>query len=164
MVTTSDVQGSSSTNLLNIALINPTSLRICENEDNLTNPSTNTIKKHNIQNICNTCDLDIIIVCETWFNDNVENINVNLSGYNEPVRCDRNDGYGGVAIYYSNNLSAIRVPELELDGFENVCIKITNFTHNIYVLGLYRSPSMSKDKNKRFLLLLNQELLTLTVN
>ncbi len=124
---------------------------ICENEDNALVPSFNALKKSNIELLSNACNLDVIVVCETWFNDNVSNDNVMINGFNEPYRCDRADGYGGVAIFASEGLDSIRVPDFEISGLENVCIKITTSIYNIYVLGIYRSPSLNAASNAIFL-------------
>ena len=47
---------------------------------------------------------DIITLSETWLSGNIANESVHLHGYNQPVRLDRDDGYGGVAIFTKSTI------------------------------------------------------------
>lgn len=42
--------------------------------------------------------MDLICISETWFDSDTSDLSVSLNGYNVR-RVDRDDGYGGVAIY-----------------------------------------------------------------
>ena len=88
--------------------------------------------------------VDVLVVTETWFNNQVVNTQVKLDGFNEPLRCDRADGYGGVAIYTNLRLGTTRYPECELPNYDSVCVKVQEDKVNVFVLGLYRPPKLSR--------------------
>ena len=78
---------------------------------------------------------------------------MNIPGYNDPYRCDRQDGYGGMAIYASTKLNVRRCEQFEMGTVDNVVIKIELMKHSVYVLGLYRPPKVS---NSRFTAFINE--------
>ena len=41
-------------------------------------------------------EYNLIAFTETWLNPSIKNENISLSGVQEPFRCDRLQGYGGV--------------------------------------------------------------------
>ena len=48
---------------------------------------------------------DVICLCETWLNKNILNNEI-LPSNNKVYRCDRGDGYGGVLIGVTNDISS----------------------------------------------------------
>ena len=126
-----------------LCTINPTSLRVTDNDNVLSTPSANQVKLENLRILANDENIDVIVISESWFNENVLNSYVNIPGYNDPYRCDRQDGYGGMAIYASTKLKVRRCEQFEMDTVDNVCIKIELKKHSVYVLGLYRPPKVS---------------------
>ena len=126
-----------------ICSINPTSLRITDNDNVLTTPSVNQVKLENLRILANDESIDIIVISASWFNENVLISYVNIPGYNDRYRCDRQDGYGGMAFYASTKLNVRRCEQFEMGTVDNVCIKIELEKHSVYVLGLYRPPKVS---------------------
>ena len=88
---------------------------------------------------------DIITISETWFSDNDKQENVQILGYNEPVRRDRpdNSAYGGVAIYVKNHLICKPRPDLAVQGLEAVWVE-TKLNQDTLLIGcFYRAPDMN---------------------
>ena len=71
-------------------------------------------------------DFDIVCVSETWLNPNINDSDILLDGFHHPIRHDRNDGYGGVAIYTRDYLIEKHRQDLELPGLESAWVEIHN--------------------------------------
>nr|CAI5825473.1 unnamed protein product [Callosobruchus analis] len=96
--------------------------------------------RHSIRQLLFEQELDIALVCETWFRPTqvykYKNFNV--------VRKDRDDGFGGVAIFLSKK---IQYETISFTGNFNhrieVCgVNITVDNKKIAVLSLYRPPNV----------------------
>ena len=124
----------------NICTINPTGIRLTEDERILHEPTNNRIKIDNLNILAAEEKLSVIILCETWFNDLVRDEHVSINGFNGPMRNDRLDGYGGVAVYTNNLVKATRLPEHELNSYNSICIKIEQ-SPTTYILAVYRPPN-----------------------
>ena len=93
-------------------------------------------------------DPDMIIFCETWTNENVQNAEITFPGYNIQVRKDRSDthkGRGGGVIVYTREGDqcheiAIEVPYQQLCGIVIDGIKI---------YATYRSPNAQPEENEQ---------------
>ena len=86
----------------------------------------------------NTCD--IVTVSETWLDDGDKNENLLLSGFNPPIRLDR-DGHGGVAIYVKSDMICKTREDLHVDGLEAIWIEANVDKNTLLVCSMYRPPS-----------------------
>ena len=59
---------------------------------------------------------DIVCLSETWLNSDITNSSISFPGFHEPFRKDRDDGYGGVAIYVNERLIVKEMKTLNIDG------------------------------------------------
>ena len=84
---------------------------------------------------------DVLAFSETWLNSSISNSDIEISGYSEPCRKDRPDGYGGVAIYIKNNIPFKPRQDLSITGLENLWVEILLPNTRILLGVLYRSPS-----------------------
>jgi exonuclease III len=71
-------------------------------------------------------DPDVLGISETWINDDIDNSEINIPNYNL-YRCDRRDGYGGVALYVNNRVevNAICITQPDNSKVETVWINIS---------------------------------------
>ena len=92
-------------------------------------------------------DYDVVIITETKLNLNIENKNISLSGFQEPIRKDRNDKQGGgVAVYFKLNMAVRRRSDLETNSIENICIEILSQPKPVILCAIYKPPNESVDK------------------
>ena len=107
---------------------------------------TLSIVHNNIKSIRNKLDpvyvelnrFDIITLSETWLKSTIQQEEIRLPGYSEPVRRDRPDdsAYGGVAIYVKNNLICKPRPDLAVQDLEAVWIE-TTLNQDIILVGCF---------------------------
>ena len=108
----------------------------------------------NINGLRNKVDLvstelaeyDIICVSETKLNDLVESSKLEINGFNEPIRRDRqyNNG-GGLLVYVKNNIHFKRRTDIEQRYLENIWIQVSTLNKQ-FLLGLfYRPPGSTVD-------------------
>ena len=90
-------------------------------------------------------DHDIITLSETWLVNNEEKNRLyknklKITGFSDPIRCDRDRGWGGVAIYVRKNLYFRERKDLSVPGLEAVWIE-TRAAHDKLLVGsFYRPP------------------------
>ena len=85
---------------------------------------------------------DIITISETWIQSIrlIDETKLEIPGFHSLAKLDRQDGYGGVAIYVRSNLVCKPRPDLQVDGLEAVWIE-TKFNKQSLLVGcFYRSP------------------------
>ena len=94
--------------------------------------------KHSLCNFLSFADVDIALLCETWFKPNVH---VHFNGYNI-VRNDRYDGHSGVAILIKHGISYIPIDIPHTCNQEIlVCgVEINHHSKKLYFLSIYRAP------------------------
>ena len=91
---------------------------------------------------------DILAVTETWLGP--EDTEVDIPGYHPPFRKDRplneQDGprkeasYGGVALYYKENLICKRREDLEVENLEAVWTEIQTGGQKLLIAAMYKPP------------------------
>jgi hypothetical protein len=87
-------------------------------------------------------DFDIICFTETWLNESIPSSNILFDGFHQPIRKDRTDSHGGVAIYVNENISFKRRHELELNNVECIWIEVFLSKNKSILFGVfYRPPS-----------------------
>ena len=85
---------------------------------------------------------DIITLSETWLHGNFPKEKIKITGYQEPIRKDRQDnsGYGGVAIYLKSDIYGKHRPDLEVEHLEALWIETRNNQETLLVGCFYRPP------------------------
>ena len=94
------------------------------------------------------CDLankyDVIALSETWLSKNDASDNYLISGYQGPIRRDRDFGqlgYGGVLLWVSNNIACRRRQDLELPDVEALWVELRMFNKTVLLCVIYRAES-----------------------
>ena len=84
---------------------------------------------------------DIVALTETWLNDTIQNDQISLYGFQEPIRNDRQNGQGGgVCVYFKNNLHFIRRKDLELPQLECIWTEVIIKNGTKILLGIFYRP------------------------
>ena len=86
---------------------------------------------------------DIITLSETWLNSKCSNNALHLSGYQDPIRKDREDdtGYGGVLVWVSDSIAAKRRKEFEVPNLEALWLEIRTKNNKFLLCTIYRPPN-----------------------
>ena len=118
------------------------------NKESYNNLTSMKIAHLNINGLRNKIDIlyaelaeyDIICVSETKLSNQVETSTLEISGYNEPIRRDRqfNNG-GGLLVYIKNNIHFKRCPDIENPYIENIWIQVSTLNKQ-FLLGLFYRP------------------------
>ena len=85
-------------------------------------------------------DFDVITVSETWLDQSITNSSITISGYQEPIRLDRNRHGGGVAIYFKQNVPFIERSDLIIPNVEAVWAEINLCNKKVLVGCFYIHP------------------------
>ena len=88
------------------------------------------------------CNVDIFAMCETFMNDSISDINLNIPNYSY-IRRDRcNKKGGGILVYISDNVSYRHRPDLEHAEIESISIEISYPNTKPFLLNIvYRPPN-----------------------
>lgn len=91
----------------------------------------------------------LIRITEAWTNADINNSELNISGYTL-FRKDRVEGKGGgVLLYVDNTLDVIERKDLQVDGFEeSLWCEICVGGEKTVIGVCYRSPSCTSDEDK----------------
>ena len=85
--------------------------------------------------------LDVLSINESRLDDNVDESQIKIDGY-EIVRNDRNREGGGVAIYYRDYLNVKIRDDLAIPNLEVICLEVNKFKCKpLLVASIYRPPS-----------------------
>lgn len=87
---------------------------------------------------------DILVFCETWLNDNIDDRYINIPGYCQPSRADRtNRRGGGVCVYFKYDVpcKVLNTTEVCPPWIESILSHFPSF--NILLLAIYVPPSLS---------------------
>ena len=103
----------------------------------------------NVQSIRHKLDIieaelsnfDILAFSETWLTPSIPNKDLDIFSYSEPFRKDRQDGYGGIALYVKENIPCKLRPDLDVNGLENLWIEVSLLSKKILVGIVYRPPN-----------------------
>ena len=83
---------------------------------------------------------DIITVSETWLDQTIENKDLILPNYQEPIRLDRNRHGGGVAAYFSKQVPFVERRELVLPNLEAIWAEVHLNNKQILIGTFYLHP------------------------
>jgi exonuclease III len=92
-------------------------------------------------------DYDIVFFTETHLDKLVLDKNIHFSGYDIPVRKDRNYDGGGIIMYYKTHVNIKRRVDLENPLVECMWFELKTKLQNILISMIYRSERQS---NHRF--------------
>ena len=90
---------------------------------------------------------DFILLTETWLDSNVSSDTLSIPNFHAPLRKDRLDGHGGVAVYIRNSFFFKRRSDLETDNAEGIWVE-TIINDTCFLFGaFYRPPNSKNDIN-----------------
>ena len=91
-------------------------------------------------------DHDIICIAETKLSHDFKTCKLEIDGYKEPYRKDRdiNNG-GGLMIYVKTNIHSIRRQDLEDQFCENIWLEIRSL-NKTFLVGLFHRPPNSRSE------------------
>ena len=84
---------------------------------------------------------DIVCLTETWLNPSIDNTSISLTGFQQPFRKDRGDGYGGVAIYVAEHIPALQRTDLDTQDLEAIWVEIRHPKLRGLFCSMYRPPN-----------------------
>lgn len=100
--------------------------------------------------LCVHSKFDLICLCETWLNPSIPDMNIELPGY-RLFRRDRPDGYGGVAVYVTNNIVANVLTDVFSDVVENLWLSFDIASTKVCIGTFYRPPNSNVEHVSAFI-------------
>lgn len=109
---------------------------------------------YNVQSVYKKVDLiyselntyDVIAISETWLNPTIKSDDLLMCGYHEPLRRDRENGYGGLMVYINNSISYQRRYDLEINQVECIWFELKPNNNTCVLIGVfYRPPNTNND-------------------
>lgn len=88
---------------------------------------------------------DVFGVSETMIGDNVDSESLRISGYQSPLRRDRDNHGGGLLVYVSNNVTANRRHDLESSTIESLWVEVSIKGLRFLICNCYRPPHVGLD-------------------
>lgn len=88
--------------------------------------------------------VDILCLCETLLTDNIPDSALSIPGFNF-FRKDRPGGWGGILVYYKEQLSTSRLFALESDEFESIWFLLKSGNINYLISNVYWPPNSTVD-------------------
>lgn len=114
---------------------------------------TNT-KKILLENYSKKEKIDIIMLSETWFK---EDKTPKLPNFNCTYK-NRQDGYGGVAIFVNKNVQYEEFKLFNLEVIEAIAIKTIQLNKNMVIISIYIPPNANQKSVKEELLILMDQI------
>ncbi len=88
---------------------------------------------------------DIVGISETWLNSEIPEDKLQMTGFQNPFRKDRQDGWGGVAIYVRQGIVAKIRKDLDIIGLEAIWCEIKHPSFHYLVCCMYRPPNSNRE-------------------
>ncbi len=85
--------------------------------------------------------IDVLCLSETFLSNSRPDSDIQIPGFQSPIRNDRPAFGGGSAVYVSNALYAKRKPMLESNDIEIIALEINTGRNKILLYVAYRTPS-----------------------
>ena len=107
-----------------------------------------------LTDVCQTLNIDILILSESKVDQNIPNNLITIPGYHEPLRHDRNiNGRhgGGVLMYIAEHLPFQHRTELQNNNYQHIWADIRINNNLFSINGLYRPPNESAEDHQHFL-------------
>jgi len=107
----------------------------------------------------------VVCLTETWLYNSIDNVTVQLNGYADPFRLDRNRHGGGVLAYVKNDIFCVRHFDYESDDVEMLWLelKTSNF-RCLYIAMCYLPPNSYSRLKQKFTDSLSTVLASLLVD
>ena len=78
----------------------------------------NTTAIDEIEFLAAEYNFTVLCLTETWLDNSIDNVVVQLNGYADPFRMDRNRHGGGILAYAKNDIFCVRRFDFESDNVE----------------------------------------------
>ena len=101
-------------------------------------------KYDEIKTLLNASNLDVLGLCETFLDENVDKYEYMIDGYNAVAK-HRNKHGGGVLVFVKQNIKYESIDIKSSTDIESVWINIKHDKGNFVVGTMYRPPSASRD-------------------
>ena len=115
-----------------------------------------------IKMICHKYSINVLVLSESKLDDKIPDNLVEINGFHEPIRRDRNRSGGGVIIYIASHLPFKHMVNMQCDHFEHIWVDIFVSGKKYCINAMYRPPNESHDDHNLFLE--NAELILSKVN
>ena len=127
----------------------------------LTNAFGLKSKLSELQHKAKTRCADIIIVTETKFSpEKISDSEASLPGYAPPIRCDRNENGGGVAVWIKSDLAFQHLQQLNCLHHEIIWLSVTARDKSKLVLCAVYRPGSCAGSDTELLEFLDLELIS----
>ena len=118
-----------------------------------------------LQHTAKTRCADIIIVTETKFSpEKISDSEVSLPGYAPPIRCDRNENGGGVAVWIKSDLAFQQLQQLNCLHHEIIWLLVTARDKSKLVLCAVYRPGSCAGSDTELLEFLDPELISASLH
>ena len=107
-------------------------------------------KLDEVRFLADTENMDIITLSETWLDESFPDQLLTVSGFQPPLRSDRNSHGGGVAIYVKDSIPCTRRLDLESVHCEFTWAEISTNRGLAFVGVYYRPPGQSASERDVF--------------
>ena len=116
-----------------------------------TNAQSLTGKISELEAVASDNQPDLILICESWCNSNISNVNLCIEGYElqQDLRCDRTDtanGIGGGLVVYSRNGLEVLSCDIVSDYNQYCKFMLKSESETCFFYLIYRPPS-SREEN-----------------
>ena len=100
--------------------------------------------RYKVNSISNLIEeFNIVCFTETHLNNQITDDDVAISGFDIPVRKDRNSHGGGIIIYHKSNINILRRIDLEHEHVESMWFELKTNVHHILININHRSELQS---------------------
>ena len=96
-------------------------------------------------------DSDVIVLCETWTNDTIDNSFLEIPGFKLMIRKDRSDtdkGRGGGLLVYVKKGITCYEKNISEEIIQAASLTFPMVDHDLHLHVIYRSPNSSPDNNE----------------
>ena len=115
-----------------------------------TNAQSLTGKISELEAVASENQPDLILICESWCNSNISNVNLCIEGYElqQDLRCDRTDtanGIGGGLVVYSRNGLEVLSCDIVSDYNQYCKFMLKSESETCFFYLIYRPPSSGEE-------------------
>ena len=104
-----------------------------------------------LSRICTKYNIDVLAITESKLDSTIPSNLIQIPGYHEPIRRDRNRRGGGCVIYIANHLPFKHMIKLQSEYFEHIWVDVFVSNKKYCINVAYRPPGESNDEHKLFL-------------
>ena len=101
--------------------------------------------------VCSTLNVAVLICTESKLSQTIPNNLLQINGYHEPIRHDRNRFGGGCIIYISNSLTFKHQIQLQSNKFEHLWVDVRTKDKLYAINALYRPPIENPESHSEFM-------------